>query len=210
MNNNDVGNYGDLRYFYDLEDVNVVIGSQNNWYLMYGTGIDGECKIQDIALEGGLNSKKNTESKEHQATSRMATVEMANSVYDVLIKNAKLNKKIVCNATKDTSLVNIKNMIRKGLADIFDEKGNKIVISKDKKLVYENGNEVSYRPFDEYEDDTIEMLDLEIKPNIEKMIEEKIKVEKYLQLARKEKRMKGVTKEKNIDNMRRELRDDHR
>ena len=210
MNNGQVREYRDLRYAYEVDNLSVVMGSQKNWYMIYGIGEKGECKIQDIALEGGLNSGKNVESKEKQNKSRLATVEMANEVYSLMIKNAKEGIKIVCNATKDTSLINIKNMIKKGIADVCDKNGKKIIISSSGELTYENGDEVSYREFESKvkDDESIKMLDLEIKPNIDKMLEEKIKLESYLQMARKMARMKSTEKEKGIDDMRRAIRDD--
>lgn len=210
LNNEGIRDYEDMQYEYDLKDISTVIGSQNNWYMIYGRGKKGECMIQDLALEGGLNSGKNKESAEKQSSSRLATVEMANEVYSLMIKKAKEETKIVCNATKDTSLINIKNMIKKGIAEVCDSEGKKIVISDNGELIYEDGNEISYRNFESgsYDRDAIQMLDLEIKPNIERMIEEKIKLESYLGLARRMQRMKPTEKEKGIDEKRRAIRDD--
>lgn len=210
LNNEGIRDYEDMQYEYDLRDISTVIGSQNNWYMIYGRGKKGECIIQDLALEGGLNSGKNKEFTEKQSSSRLATVEMANEVYSLMIKKAKEQTKIVCNATKDTSLINIKNMIKKGIAEVCDSEGKKIVISDNGELIYEDGNEISYRDFESgsYGREAIQMLDLEIKPNIERMIEEKIKLESYLGLARRMQRMKPIEKEKGIDDMRRAIRDD--
>lgn len=218
MNNENVENYEDIMYEYGLEDVTTIIGSEQNWYLIYGTGEDGECKIQDLALEGGLNSNKNKDSTESQTSSRLATIEMADAVYRLMIRSAKNGIQIVCNATKDTSLINIKNMLRKGIAEIYDLDGRKIIISNNGQLIYENGDEVSYRNFEEQDYDgeaiqnddkkSIQMLDIEIRPNLERMIEEKNKTENYLQLNRKSKRLKGMKKEKGIDEARRAMRDD--
>ena len=210
INNNNINNYEDLMRTYGLEDITSIIGSEKNWYMIYGTGENGECKIQDLALEGGLNSKKNKKMQDNQKPSRLAIVEMADAVYKLMIQNAKDGVKTICNATKDTSLINIKNMIRKGIAEVYDFDGNKIVISNDGQLVYENGEKIIYRNFKQQNDgeEPIQMLDIEIRANVERMIEEKIKTEKYLQLARKAKRMKGVEKEVVIDEARRKIRED--
>ena len=217
MNNENLSSYEDICGYYELEYLNSVIGSEKNWYMICGTNYKGEFSIQDLALEGGVNSNKNSNSAEQQSSSKLAAVEMADVVYGLLIEKARDGVKIVCNATKDTSLINIKNMIRKGIADIYDTNGRKIVISDNGELVYENGEDVTYRDFeddyDEYEgendrDESIKMLDLEIRPNIEKMIEEKIKTEKYLQLARRAKRLKGVAKEDGLDERRRTIMND--
>lgn len=211
MNKRHVQNGTDIASCYGIDESKVVIGSEENWYLIYGTDDEGNCCIQDLALEGGLNSDKNKDNNESQRFSRIATVEMADAVYGLMINSSKDGRKITCNATKDTSLINIKNMIKKGLAEIFDFSGRKIVLSNDDKLVYENGEEVTYRAYNnqDYKDETeIQMLDVEIRANLERMIAEKIKTEKYLERARQLKRMIGTKKEEELDDIRRAIRDD--
>ena len=59
MNNNRVETIEDIEYYYDLShNAKVVIGSQENWYIIYGEDNEGRLNISDIALEGGMNSQK--------------------------------------------------------------------------------------------------------------------------------------------------------
>ena len=207
INSRNAMSSGDLKSIYELSEVTAVVGSEENWYMVYGTGSDGTCKIQDLAMEGGLNSTKNTESTEKQNASIIATAEMADYVYALMIKKAKEGTKIVCNATKDTSLINIKNMVKKGLIEIRNMNGKKIVLSESGDYTYEDGNEVQYRDFSNGKgSEKIQMLDIEIIPNLDKMIEEKAKIDDLLQKARKVRRMKATEKEKDIDERRESIR----
>lgn len=125
---------------------------------------------------------------------------MADKLYEILIE-AKLERKtIICNATEDTSLVNIKKLVEKGLAEIYDLEGQKIVLKDGKTLKYENGNEVDYRKFGY--NSGINMLDIEIRPNIEKIKEERKKIQDMVEKARQLERMQGREKEKNIEELR--------
>lgn len=59
MNKNEVKTIQDIKKCYDLSDnAKVVIGSQENWYIIYGEDDEQRVNISDIALEGGMNSKK--------------------------------------------------------------------------------------------------------------------------------------------------------
>ena len=207
LNNEGVTTGKRIARIYGLEsDTHINIGSENNWYLIYGTDYDGDLNIADLALEGGLNSRKNEKNDDTQRISKLAISEMVSTLYDIMIKGAKDNRKIVCNATKDTSLVNIKRMIKRGLAEIYDKNGEKIVLNQNNELVYETGKSVQYQDFDG--DSGIEMLDLEIRPDVEKMLEEKIKIERTLNFARRERRLIAKEKEEGIDELRRTMRDD--
>ena len=105
------------------KDTKILLGSEENWYLICGNDKEGNLHIQDIELEGGVNSNKKKESREGQKTSYLAIAEMASSLYDIMLKAKKENRKIMCNATKDTSLKNIKRMMAEGIAEIYDESG---------------------------------------------------------------------------------------
>ena len=52
------------------------------------------------------------------------------------------------------------------------------------------------------------MLDLEIRPNYEKMVKEKKNIENFLEITRSKARMKGIKTESGLNDARRELRDD--
>ena len=55
-------------------------------------------------------------------------------------------------------------------------------------------------------DSNIEMLDLEIIPNQEKIREEKVKIEKWLKKVRETVQMQGIEKEKGLDKLRNQIR----
>lgn len=129
---------------------------------------------------------------------------MADKLYEILIEAKTEGKTIICNATEDTSLKNIKKIVKKGLAEIYDLKGRKIVLKDGIRLEYETGGEVNYRDFDEATG--INILDIEIRPNMEKMKEERIKVQDILEKARKLERMRGKEKEKDIEELRKQIR----
>lgn len=129
---------------------------------------------------------------------------MADKLYEILIDAKTEGKTIICNATEDTSLKNIKKIVKKGLAEIYDLKGRKIVLKDGIRLEYETGGEVNYRDFDE--GTGINILDIEIRPNMEKMKEERIKVQDMLEKARHLERMRGKEKEKDIEELRKQIR----
>ena len=59
MNKNRVETFEDVQDCYDIyNNVGVVIGSKENWYIIYGEDDKGRVNISDIALEGGMNSQK--------------------------------------------------------------------------------------------------------------------------------------------------------
>ena len=129
---------------------------------------------------------------------------MADKLYEILIEAKAQGKSIICNAIEDTSLINIKQIVEKGLADIYDLDGQKIVLKDGKRLEYENGEVVAYRNF--CNGTGIKILDIEIRPNIEKIKEERIKVQDILERARRLERMRGKDKEKNIEELRKQIR----
>ena len=43
----------------DAEDANIVIGSNNDWYLIYGESDDADIEISDLAIVGAINAEKN-------------------------------------------------------------------------------------------------------------------------------------------------------
>lgn len=129
---------------------------------------------------------------------------MADKLYEILINAKTEGKTIICNATEDTSLINIIDLLAKGLAEIYDLEGRKIVLKDKKKLEYETGGEVNYRDFGCRTG--INILDIEIRPNMEKMKEERIKVQDILEKAKRLVRMRGKEKEKDIEELRKQVR----
>ena len=129
---------------------------------------------------------------------------MADKLYEILIEAKKEGKTIICNATEDTSLINIKQLVEKGLAEIYDLEGQKIVLKDGKRLEYETGEDVNFRDFGY--STGIEMLDIEIRPNMKKIKEERKKIEDILEKARRLERMRGKKKEEEIEELRKKIK----
>lgn len=203
MNQNEIKEGTEIEDIYGIKNAKIIIGSNNSWYLIYGEE-EETITISDLAMQGALNAEN---SGQEGTNIMLATAEATKTLYELLIKAGKEKKEVTCNATKDTSLINIKRMLEKGLIKVKDEDGNEIIVSKDKKLVNaRTGKEVEYRKYSE--DGQIEMLDLKIEPDVEKLNKEIPKVEDFLEKARQKERMKGKEKNKEIDNLRREIRND--
>ena len=99
-------------------------------------------------------------------------------------------------------------MLQKELIqELKDKNGRKVVYDKEKGLVYEdNGEKVEYRTFND--DGKIEMLDLSIEPNIENLTKATKEIKETLVKVKMAERMKGGKKNEEIDEVRREIRDD--
>ena len=203
MNNNNVQNSEDIQYEYGLEDFTTVIGGNNNWYLIYEEREDS-LEISDLAIEGAMNSENNTGG--HDV--KLATMEAFGTLYELFLEAGKKGKSITCNATKDTSLKNIQRMLQKKLIqELKDKNDRKIVYDKEKGLIYEdNGEKVEYRTFND--DGEIEMLDLSIEPNVENLTKATKEIKEILVKVKMAERMKGGQKNPEIDEARREIRDD--
>ena len=64
MNKNKIETFEDIQDCYSLyNNVKVVIGSKENWYIIYGEDYEKRVNISDIALEGGINSPKRRKSR---------------------------------------------------------------------------------------------------------------------------------------------------
>ena len=207
INQNDVEEGEDLQsLFFGDEDIRIIMGSEEDWYFIYGKDESGDLNILELALEGGLNSYISKEKNQKKKMSFLAIAEMTLTLYKVIIQAKNENRRILCNATKDTSLINIKRMVEERLAKIYDENGRGIILNKENEFVYETGEKVKYRDFKEGVN--IGMLDLEIRPDVDKMTEKMVETEDFLEKTRRNKRMQGRKKEEGIDEMRRMLRDD--
>ena len=133
----------------------------------------------------------------------MAIAESTNELYQILLDASQNGKRIYCNATADTSLVNIKRMLAKELVSIKDFH-ERDILYQNGQLVYVNETPVEMRDWSY--DSNIEMLDLEIIPNQEKIREEKVKIEKWLKKVRETVQMQGIEKEKGLDKLRNQIR----
>jgi hypothetical protein len=159
--------------------------------------------ISDFAVIGGINAQKNGKLND-KTNNKLAIFEATNEMYKVLLEAGNKRKKIYCNATSDTSLINIKSALRKGTISLKDIDGKSLKL-KGKDIVYDNSKEkVKTRGFGE--DEKIQMMDLEIVPNIEKLKEEQLKIKEILDKVKDDIVMKGAKKEDNLDFMRYEIR----
>ena len=140
MNKGNVQNSEDIQYEYGLEDFTTVIGGNNNWYLIYEER-DDNLEILDLAIDGSMNS----ENKKSGHDVKLATMEAFGTLYELFLDAGKKGKKIICNATKDTSLKNIQRMLQKNLIqELKGKNGRKIVYDKEKGLIYEDNGDDDY------------------------------------------------------------------
>jgi hypothetical protein len=153
----------DVAYAYncDTEKLKVCVSRDKDWYAMYyeeGNSI----YIADVALVNGTNA----EGKGSRKTETLiSSLELAKKMYEVFIEAAESGKTITCDATKDTSGLNIQNMIKNGLVEVISAED------------YEwNGAS------------NIEMQNMELKPSKEKIEKELKKLEKLIEKA-EERRM---------------------
>ena len=205
MNYEDVQNIEDIEYEYGIENANVKIGSNNDWYLIYGEE-DDSIVISDLAVIGGVNSQKQNINNENiKSNPKLAVAESANEMYNLLIQAGEDDKKIICNATVDTSLVNITRMAQKGCISLKNMDGEEIEYKEGKGLVYsDDGKAVETRRWSN--NGNMQMLDLEIIPNMPELIQEKNRIEEFLRKTQDVIEMHGKEKEVGLDELRRQIR----
>ena len=196
----DIQTVRELESFYNITNAKVKLGSNKDWYVIYGE-TENEITISDLAVAGGIHSEKNDSLP--KANSKLAIAESTNELYQILLDASQNRKRIYCNATADTSLVNIKRMLAKELVSIKDFH-ERDILYQNGQLVYVNETPVEMRDWSY--DSNIEMLDLEIIPNQEKIREEKVKIEKWLKKVRETVQMQGIEKEKGLDELRNQIR----
>ena len=202
LNNHNIENIEDLEYEYYIKNAHIKLGSNKDWYMIYGEQ-KGGIMISDLAVAGGIHAEKNG-TLNQKTDARVAMFEAANEAYKVMLEAAEAGKRVYCNATSDTSLLNIKSMLRNGTISVKDMNGRKLKLNG-KDIVYEETEEeVETRGFEDDED--IEMMDLEIVPNIEKLKQLQMKIEESLAKVRENFIMKGTKKEEGLDEMRKEIR----
>ena len=205
MKNKDIKTVEDIKYEYQIGNVNIKIGSNNDWYLIYGED-DNAIVISDLAVIGGINAQSNNIDNENiKSNPKLAVAESANEMYNLLIQAGKNEKKIICNATADTSLVNITRMVQKGCISLKTLGGEEIEYKEGKGLIYSNTEEeVTTRDWDDK--GNIQMLDLEIIPNMPELIQEKKKIEEFLRRVQELTKMQGREKEIGLDELRKQIR----
>lgn len=184
-----------------VERFSIKLGSNEDWYVTYAE--NGEAlEIACLAMVGGMHAEQNGTIP--KANFKLAAAESANEMYGILLEAMEKEEQIYCDATADTSLVNLKNMLKKGLIQLKDLEGRDICY-QDKELVYGDTEEmVECRDWG-YDSD-ISMLRLEIIPDAEKIKVEKEKSEKWLKKVQETARMEGVEKEEGLDEMRNQIR----
>lgn len=207
LNYEEVSSIDDIEYEYGIDNATIKIGSNNDWYLIYGEDRK-KVQISDLAVVGGFNAQKTKyESKKIKSNPKLAVAESANELYGLLIEASKKGKTIMCNATEDTSLVNIERMAQKGCIKLKSCNGKNIEYIPGKGLVYsEDGRKVETRDWDEY--GRIQMIDLEIIPDLERISEEKKKIDSLLMRTQEMASMQGVEKEEGLDEMREKIREE--
>ena len=198
LNNDEAETLNDIKFIYEIDNVEVKLGSNEDWYLIYGKS-DSEIKIKDLAIVGGINSQKNEVLPNRDI--KHAIAEATTEIYKLLLEASQNNQKIYCNATEDTSLINIKKMLQKGLISVKDEDGRQLEYSKE-GLVYEKTNEVMEgEKWDNGSE--IKMFDLEIIPHKKEIKEALNQSRKWFE---KVKQVKAKEKEKGLDELRNKMR----
>ena len=197
----------DIEYEYGIDNANIKIGSNNDWYLIYGED-DDSIVISDLAVIGGVNAQKQNINNENiKSNPKLAVAESADEMYNLLIKAGQDNKHITCNATVDTSLVNLIRMAKKGCISLRTIDGEEIEYEEGKGLIYSDDEEkVETRSWDE--DGNIQMLDLEIIPNVPELIQEKKKIDEFLRKSQELAKMQGREKEVGLDELRKQIREE--
>ena len=213
----------DIEDIYNINEPNIYIGSNNDRYLIYEER-SNKIDRADLAIAGAIHSKKAEENEEmnselneeigeetiegNKATkgaSKLAVAESAEVLYNLLIKAGKEGKGIYCDATKDTSLINIKRMLKKGLVRTYSNDGREIIYDKEKGLVYKDNEEVvDYNYYSDSEE--IEMLSMQIEPEIEKLEQEEKHVAELLKRLKEIERLKGKEKEEGLEELRKQIR----
>jgi hypothetical protein len=152
----------DIAYAYgcESEKLKVTVSRDKDWFAMYYEEEDS-IYIADIALVNGTHAEKNSERKTETIIS---SLELAKRMYELFIEAAEGWKTITCDATKDTSGLNIQNMIKNGLVEVVKS--------------------------DDYDwDEEIEMSKMVLIPNKEKIEKELKKLEKLIEKAEERRRV---------------------
>ncbi|MCI8310426.1 MAG: leucine-rich repeat domain-containing protein [Clostridia bacterium] len=197
LNNRYVETAEEIQDTYGLNNMQVKLGSNEDWYMIYGED-EEEVKIADLAMVGGINAEKNETLP--NSNIKLAIAESSTEIYKLLLEASEKDKQIFCNATEDTSLVNIKKMLKKGLIEVKDESGRKLEYSKSGLIYSETKKEMKGRNFSY--DSEIKMFDLEIIPNEERLREALEKLEKFLEQLQGKQKMEGRKKEEGLDELR--------
>ena len=201
--NDRVQDMEDIEEIYGIGDAKIVIGSNKDWYLIYGENEDGNIEISDLAIVGAMNAE--TSSKESQGNVKLATAESTDTLYKLLIKAGEKGEMLHCDATRDTSLINIKRMLRKGLVKIYDDDENEISYDKEKGLTYaKSGEKIQYEYFSNEEN--IEMFGVYIEPQVEAIKEEEKKIQELLNRVKETEKLRGRKKEEGLDELRKTMR----
>ena len=201
--NDRVQDMEDIEDIYGIEDAKIVIGSNKDWYLIYGENEYGNIEISDLAIVGAMNAE--TSSKESQGNVKLATAESTDTLYKLLIEAGEKGEMLHCDATRDTSLINIKRMLRKGLVKIYDGDENEIRYDKEKGLIYAgNGEKIQYEYFSDDED--IEMFGVYIEPLVEAIKKEQKKIQELFNRVKETETLRGREKEKGLDKLRKMMR----
>ena len=153
--------YKDLAETYNIaeNDIQVHISREKDWYVIFKNN-EEELYIADLGMVNGMNS----EGKGKEKTDIIQqTLEIEESMYKLMLEAEKEQKPIRFEATEDTSYINIQKIAKKGLVNIQED---------------------DQRDWDNQGD--IQMHDMKITVNKEKMEEELRKVQERLAKKREE------------------------
>lgn len=156
------------KYGLDEENIEVTMSKDGDWY-MIGEEFDDEYYVADLAMVGGVNSQSN---EKIESSAKIATFEIAEKMYEKMIEMGRKEKNIRYEATRDTSYVNTTKMVEKGLGELIEDVE------------------------DRFGDTDIEMNNVVLKPNVEKLEEELKKIKELLARLRKQQLQKTVEPKK--------------
>ena len=166
----DCQSFADIAYTYGIDEKNLelTMSKDGDWYML-SEERENEYYIADVAMVGGVNAQQN---QKLSVDKKLATIEMTEKIYEKMLEMAEKEKTVRYEATRDTSYINTKKMKEKGLIEILT----------DEKDTFGNSN--------------IQMNNVVIRPNKEKMQEELNKIRDLLNALRERELVKTVPKKK--------------
>jgi len=153
----------DLAELYDCmpEAIQINLSRDKDWYsIHYET--DKSIYVADIALVNGMSAQKN----DARSTDVMsASFELLKKMYEIMLEADEKGKTVTCDATRDTSGLNLDNMVKKGLITVEQEEDY------------------------DWDHSDIKMRKMTIKPNADKIKKELKQLEKLLEKAEERRRV---------------------
>lgn len=119
----DCKDYKDLAGVYNIDEnsIQVHISREKDWYVIFEEN-DEELYIADLAMVNGVNAEGKGTVKTDVVEQ---TLEIEESIYKLMLNAQEEQKQIRFEATEDTSYINIMKMAKKGLVHVEEDKKNR-------------------------------------------------------------------------------------